>query len=262
MQMKSLVVVADGQTILALTRGDHQLDREKLKWFLDACEIRPASADEIRESFGADAGSLGPVGAKVRIVCDESLRGRRNMICGANRNDYHLRYVTPNEDFQEEFHDIRDDHASIIRMRRGRPGLQVSNEAAELVPLNEGAGELFLDRLLESIVEQHHDEDGLALPASIAPFGAVITPVNISDEAQRTAAVRLHESAPFPVLVDDRDERPGVKFKDADLIGIPFRITLGKKLAQGVIEIRDRAARVSHDVPLSEALAFVAGRIK
>jgi prolyl-tRNA synthetase len=261
-QMKSLVIVADGVTILALVRGDHQLDQEKLKWFLDTGEIRPANAEEIREAFGADAGSLGPVGAKVRIICDEALQGRRNMTCGSNRNDYHLRNVTPGEDFQAEFHDLRDDSASITRWRRHASPLQVSNERAELVSMTEGSGEMFLDRLLDTLVEQHHDEDGLALPASIAPFGAVITPVNFTDETQRCAAVELHDSAQFDVLLDDRDERPGVKFKDADLIGIPFRITLGKKLTQGVVEIRDRVARISQDVPLNEALKFISGKIK
>src|SRR5262249_44939304 len=109
MQMKSLVVVADGDIVMGLVRGDQQIDREKGKWFLDVRELRPATGEEIREAFGADAGSLGPIGTKVRIVCDESLRGRRNLICGANRNDYHLRHVTPGEDFETDYHDLRDD---------------------------------------------------------------------------------------------------------------------------------------------------------
>ena len=262
-QMKSLVVIADGEMVLALVRGDHQLDDEKLAWYLDVREIRAARADEIRSIFGADAGSLGPIGVQLRIVADEALRGRHNMICGANRNDYHLRNVTPGEDFLPEFHEIRErPGAAIFRSRQSPSRLQVSNEAAEIVPLTEGACEIFLDRALEAIVEQHRDADGLALGPSIAPFAAVITPVNFADEAQRRVAIDLHDSAAFDVLLDDRDERPGVKFKDADLIGVPYRFTVGRKVSDGVVEVRDRRARTSQDVALNQALAYVVERIK
>ena len=262
-QMKSLVMIADGEMILALVRGDHQLEEEKLGWFLDARDLRPARSDEIREAFGADAGSLGPVGAKVRVIADSALQGRRNMICGANRDDYHLRNVTPGEDFQAEFHEIRADSSiEIMRRRGGRSLLQVAGETAEIVNLFEGVCEIFLDRVLEAVAGRRRDADGLAWPPEIAPFGAVITPVNFGDGAQRRGAIELHDRAPFDVLLDDRDERPGVKFKDADLIGIPFRITLGKKLADGVVEIRDRVARTSQDVALGEALSFVSERLK
>ncbi len=260
MQMKSLVVVADGEVVLALVRGDQQLDREKLKWFLDAGEVRPASGDEIRNTFGADAGSLGPMGAKVRIVCDESLHGRRNLICGANRNDYHLRNVTPGKDFDAEFHDIRDDSAPIKRMRSAKSTLQVTGEKGESIQLAEGACEIFLDRLLDRAAELHCDADGLAWPDWIAPFAAIISPVNFADEMQRRVALDLHDSAPADLLLDDRDERPGVKFKDADLIGIPYRITLGKKLADGVVDLRDRRARISQDVRVEDALRLVMGK--
>src|SRR4029077_14133674 len=107
-QMKSLVLVADGRPVLALVRGDHSLNETKFAHAMQAAEFRPAHADEIRELFGAEAGSLGPVGVKnLRIVADEALRGRRNMIAGANKNDYHLRHVTPGEDFQPEYFDLR-----------------------------------------------------------------------------------------------------------------------------------------------------------
>ncbi len=256
-QMKSLVVVADGEIVLALVRGDHQLNEEKLAWYLNARELRPATGEQIRETFGADAGSLGPVGVKARVICDEALRGRRNLICGANRNDYHLRHVTPGKDFHAEFHDIREDRVSIMRMRHARSPLQVSNEQAALVDIMEGAGEIFLDRWMEFIAERHQDSNGLVWPVAVAPFAAVISPVNFGDEEQRKVAIGLHDSAPFDVLLDDRDERPGVKFKDADLIGIPYRITLGEKLTQGMVEIRDRAGGVSHDVRREDAIEFI-----
>ena len=260
-QMKSFVMNADGEIVLALVRGDHQIDEERLRWFLDARELRPAKAEEIREAFGADAGSLGPIGVKTRVVADLALRGRRNLICGANRNDYHLKNVTPGKDFFPQFHPIRDDsRPEIVRTKFGASALQVSKDSAELVTMTEGVCEIRLDRLFEAAVK--FDADGLMLAPAIAPFGAVVTPVNFADEAQRSAALDLHDSAPFDILLDDRDERPGVKFKDADLIGIPYRITLGKKLAQGVVEIRDRRAKTTEDVPLAGALAYVAERIK
>ncbi len=262
MQMKSLVMVADGETVLALVRGDHQLDREKLKWALDTRELRPAETDEIRAAFGANPGSLGPIGVKIRTICDEALRGRRNLICGANRDDYHLRNVTPEKDFSTEFHDLRDDTAPVARMRHGRSSLQVTNESAALVNMHEGACEVFLDRLLESTAEKHADGDGLMWPASIAPFQMVVTPVNIADDAQRQAAIALHDAAPLDILVDDRDERPGVKFKDADLTGIPFRITIGKKLTDGIVEVKRRGSKAAEDVPIAEALAFVSKGLK
>ncbi len=200
------------------------------------------------------------MGAKVRIVCDESLHGRRNLICGANRNDYHLRNVTPGKDFDAEFHDIRDDSAPIKRMRSAKSTLQVTGEKGESIQLAEGACEIFLDRLLDRAAELHCDADGLAWPDWIAPFAAIISPVNFADEMQRRVALDLHDSAPADLLLDDRDERPGVKFKDADLIGIPYRITLGKKLADGVVDLRDRRARISQDVRVEDALRLVMGK--
>ena len=257
-QMKSLVVVADREPVLALVRGDHQLEEEKLAWYLGARELRPATAEEIRDAFGADAGSLGPIGVRIRTVLDDALRGRRNLICGANRNDYHLKNVTPGRDFEAEFHEIRErGGAQIARTRSRVSTLQVTNESSKTVSLVESAAELFLDRALESAADGFRDADGLALPVAIAPFTAIITPVNMGDAAQRAAAHELHDTAPFDALLDDRDERAGVKFKDADLIGVPFRITLGKKLADGVVEIRNRIARTSEDVALGDALAFV-----
>jgi prolyl-tRNA synthetase len=209
-QMKSVIMIADNKPVLTLLRGDHQLDESKLKLALLATELRPANAEEIRKAFGADAGSLGPVGlSNVAILCDEALRGRRNLVCGANRNDYHLRNVTPGKDFETRFFDLRA-HESV----------------AQITPAFHTDAELFtlsLDRLLAAAIEQNRDADGIVLPPAIAPFEVVVTPVNISDDAQRTAALLIFDhcaKAGLDTLFDDRDERPGVKFKDSDLIGI------------------------------------------
>ncbi|MGI8741933.1 MAG: proline--tRNA ligase [Bryobacteraceae bacterium] len=283
-QMKSLVMVADGKAILALLRGDHQLSETKFSSAIGASEIRPAHLEEIREWFGAEAGSLGPVEVtKLRIVADEALKGRRNMIAGANRDDYHLRNVTPGKDFQPEYMDLRQVAGGDSCVNCGAPiklvksmevghifklgyrysesmGLRVLNEAGEDVKVIMGSYGIGIERILSAAIELFHDKDGMALPVSIAPFTVVVTPVNHSDAAQRTAAEEIYaacKSAGFDVLLDDRDERPGVKFKDADLIGIPFRITIGKKLAQGKVEIVERRTKQSSDVPVAEAAEFV-----
>jgi len=276
-QMKSVVMIVDGKPVLVMLRGDHQLSEMKLRVELSAEDLRPATAAEIREWFGADAGSLGPVGVRnVQILADEALLGRRNMICGANRNDYHLQNVTPGEDFTAEFADLRvaaPGDASIVdgealtmgtgitlaRWSRRIARDSVTSESGEQAAVASGGCEIFLDGVLDSAIGQHHDSDGIALPAAVAPFTVVVTPVS-NDPAQQAAARELYDSlraAEMDVLLDDRDERPGVKFKDADLIGIPYRVTVGKKLAQGLVEIRNRRERTSEDVALSGAASFL-----
>jgi prolyl-tRNA synthetase len=214
------------------------------------------------------------------LLADEALRGRRNMICGANRNDYHLRHVTPGEDFFPAFADLRmaaegetalDGTPLVLargiklaRFRALRKQLLVAGESGAQTPAGVFIGRVFLDQILNAAAEQRHDADGLAFAPSIAPFAVLITPV-ANDEAQRDAARTLCESlcaAGFDALLDDRDERPGVKFKDGDLTGIPYRVTIGKKLAQGIVEIRDRRARTSEDVALAEAVPFLQGKLK
>jgi len=279
-QMKSLVMVADGTLMLVLVRGDHALSDTKFAGVTGASEIRPAHPDEIRATFGADAGSLGPVGLRgIRILADLALKGRRNMIAGANVDDYHLRYVTPGEDFTPEYHDLRQAAPGDACIRCGQPvrldksveighifklgykysesmGLRVLNaEGKEVTPIMGSYG-IGIERILCAAVESYHDQDGMALPASIAPFEVIITPVNTAEKAHMNAAAWLYQtcrSLGIDVLLDDRDERPGVKFKDADLIGVPYRITAGKKLAQEKVEIYDRRTRAVTEVSVEEA---------
>jgi prolyl-tRNA synthetase len=294
-QMKSLVLVAGGRPVLALVRGDHSLNEPKFAHAMQAnamqaTEFRPAHADEIRQWFGADAGSLGPVGVKnmpgvnMRIVADEALRGRRNMIAGANKDDYHLRHVTPGEDFEPEYFELRQVKDGDECFRCGRPlefvqclelarahkadgrdwDLQVQNEAREDVKVSIGSYNLYLERILSAAAELHHDPDGMALPAAVAPFDVVITPVSVTDAALRSASEEIYEGCrkmDLDVLLDDRDERPGVKFKDADLLGIPYRITIGKKLAEGIVEIVERRTKKREDVAKDYAAAFIAGAL-
>jgi prolyl-tRNA synthetase len=288
-QIKSLVMVADGKPYLCLLRGDHALSETKFASITGAStEPRPAHPDEIREWFGADPGSLGPAGVtSLRVLTDVALRGRRNMICGANRNDYHLRNVTPGKDFQAEFHDLRQVAEGDTEINTGAPlriiktvevghifklgykyseamGLRVLDEAGKEVTPIMGSYGIGVGRILCAAIELYADRDGMVLPPSIAPFTVVVTPVNYKDEALRQAADSIYaqcKSAGLDVLIDDRDERPGVKFKDADLIGIPYRITVGRKLAKGLVEVVDRKARQATDVPLEGAARWVAEKI-
>jgi prolyl-tRNA synthetase len=267
-QMKSLVLVAHGKPLLVLLRGDHQLSETKFGSAAGDAAFRPCAS-------GGDPGSRS---ARIR---DRSvrwaLRGcgfwrtmrwrrRRNMIAGANKDDYHLRHVTPGEDFQAEFMDLRQVEAGDACMSCGAPveirktveighifklgykysesmGLHVTNAAGEEVTPIMGSYGIGIERILSAAIELYHDKDGMSLPPPIAPFTVVVTPVNTADAAQKKAAEEIYRAClglGLDALLDDRDERPGVKFKDADLIGVPFRITVGKKVAGGMVELVER----------------------
>ncbi|HTX34439.1 MAG TPA: proline--tRNA ligase [Bryobacteraceae bacterium] len=283
-QMKSLVLVADGKPVLVMLRGDHQLNEAKFGAVAGDPEFRAARPDEIVAWFGAAAGSLGPVGvANMPILADRALAGRRNMIAGANRDDYHLRNVTLGEDFQAELHDLRQVAAgdgcpgcgAALDIRKTveighifklgykyseSMGLRVLNQdGRELTPIMGSYG-IGIERILCAAIELRHDKDGMILPAAIAPFDVVITPANFADAAQRQAAESIYREClaeGLDALMDDRDERPGVKFKDADLIGVPLRIVIGKKLSAGLVELVDRKTRQTRDVPEREVAGAV-----
>jgi prolyl-tRNA synthetase len=241
-QIKSVVMMAGADLVLVLLRGDHQLSEAKLAAAIGPTKVRPATAEEIRASFGADPGSLGPMGvADVRTVADASLRGRRNLICGANRTDYHLRNVTPGIDFAAEFFDLRKAAEGDRSVTDGGP---LSFTPARVVRTCEDA--------LEVIVEKTHDADGIVLPPWIAPFTVIVTPVHPDRlEAAKNIYNDLLRKG-VDALLDDRDARPGVKFKDADLIGIPYRINVGKKFGEGLVEFVTRKPKSSVDVRVDE----------
>ncbi len=288
-QMKSLVMVAGGKPVLALLRGEHQLSETKFSKAVGATEVRPAHPFEIVDWFGAEPGSLGPVGVKnMPVVADVALEGRKNMISGANKTDYHLRNVTPGEDFQAKFVDIRQSQAgdgctvcgAALEMKKtievghifklgykysASMGLRVLDEkGAEITPIMGSYG-IGVERILASCIEQHHDKNGILMPATIAPFVVAVTPVNQADPLQRAAAEKIYadcKALGIDAILDDRDERPGVKFKDADLVGIPYRITIGKKLPQGIVEMTVRrggapASEVAVDAVVAELKKLV-----
>ncbi len=288
-QMKSLVLVADTRPVLVMLRGDHQLSETKFAAVVGDPEFRPAMPAEILQWFGAEAGSLGPVGVRnMPILADRAIEGRRNMIAGANRDDYHLRHVTPGEDFEAEFHDLRQAAAGDLCARCGAPlevrrsieighifklgykysealGLRVLNAEGKEVAPAMGSYGIGIERILCAAIEQNHDADGMALPPSVAPFDVVVTPANMADQLQADAARAIYDQClelGLDPLLDDRDERPGVKFKDADLIGVPWRIVVGKKLAAGLVELVDRRTRLTVDIESAAAARTLHARLK
>ncbi len=281
--IKTLVYVVESQAILVLLRGDHTLSETKLVTTLGSDTFRPATPEEARALLGAHLGSLGPVGLKgVRILADKALEGRRGMIAGANQDGTHLRNVTAGRDFAPEYRDLRVVSAGDLCPKCGRP-LRVSvsvelghifklgrrysqamhatvlDENGKEVPLVMGSYGIGVERILSAAVEQNHDRDGMFLPAAIAPFEIILTAANMDDARLRDAAERLYEEMRahrLDVLFDDRPERPGVKFKDADLIGAPFRVTLGKrKFEQGLAEIFRRSTKQIQDAKLDSVIS-------
>jgi prolyl-tRNA synthetase len=291
--IKTLVLVATDvngkdRPLIALLRGDHQLSETKFQSAAGCGEFRPAHPQEIRDWFGADAGSLGPVAAPaLPIFIDSALEGRRNMISGANKDDYHLLHVTPGEDFAGTWGDIRQVVEGDSDIETGAPlevaktveighifklgykyshsmGLNVLNQDGSEVAVIMGSYGIGVERILCAAVELFADKDGICLPAAIAPFEVVVTPVKLADEGLRSAAESLYaglKRAGVDALYDDRDLSPGVKFKDADLVGIPWRIVLGKKLSSGLVEIVERRTRTTTEVPVAEAAAWIKAKV-
>ncbi|HEY7786803.1 MAG TPA: proline--tRNA ligase [Pyrinomonadaceae bacterium] len=280
--------------LLVLLRGDHQLHDIKLADNLAGAEARPAHPEEIRELLGAGAGSLGAVGAKqkarlsgkeVLIIADEALRGRRNMTTGANTDDYHIRGVEVERDIKvDQWADLRtvDSGDACPRCETGvleifkameighifklgtkyseSMGATVLTPEGKEVPIVMGSYGIGVERIITAAVEQNHDADGIIWPKGLAPFDVIVTVTNVKDENVRETGEKLYKDlqrAGLEVLLDDRDERAGVKFKDADLIGIPYRVTIGKKISDGMVELFDRRVKTSVDVKLSEVVSRV-----
>ena len=302
------------QPVAVFLRGDHQVNETKLIGLLTKSalaqdssgqagvvnELRPMQPEELDMYFKGPGGYLGPVGLEVAemplssgltVIVDSALEGRKNMVCGANKLDYHLRNVAPGHDFNWTLSaDIRSVSEGEGCPKPGCDGKLVVGKAVEVGHifklgdkytksmgarvLDENGKEVTpimgcygigIERILTAAVEQSNDADGFWLPASIAPFTVVVTITNVADASLRATGERLAadlESAGLDVLLDDRDERAGVKFKDADLVGIPYRINVGKKAAAGQVELVTRATSTSIDVALSEAVTLVKKRIE
>jgi len=286
----------DGESrpVLALLRGDHQVHEVKFGDALGSTALRPAHPEEIKDLLGAAAGSLGGVKAKASarksnqnllIIADSGLKGRRNMTTGANKDDHHIRGVDIERDIEvDQWADLRivSSGEACPRCETGTlevftgmeighifklgtkysesMGATVLTADGKEVPIVMGSYGIGVERIITAAIEQNHDADGIIWPKSITPFDAVVTITNIKDEKLRDAGEQLYKdlhAGGLDVLLDDRDERAGVKFKDADLIGIPYRITIGKKIGDGLVELFDRRAKQSEDVKLDDVVSRV-----
>ena len=290
--------------VAAFLRGDHQVNETKLLGAVGGAELRTMQAEELEQYFKGPAGYLGPVGltydekplgAGLTVVVDKSLEGRKNLVCGANKQDYHQVNVSPGRDFKWTLlADIRSVNEGEACPQPGTTGggchgklvvgkaVEVGHifklgykysesmgarvldvNGKEVTPIMGSYG-IGIERILTAAVEQQNDANGFWLPASIAPFTVVVTVTNVGDAALRETGEKLAaelDAAGIDVLLDDRDERAGVKFKDADLVGIPFRINVGKKAAGGLVELVTRAKLESADVALQDVVAAVKMRI-
>jgi prolyl-tRNA synthetase len=281
-QIKTLVYLVDGRSVLVLLRGDHALAEQKLRDATGARELRAAGEAEIRAALGAGPGSLGAVGVQgMTVLADEALRGRRAMVTGANRDGEHLRGVDVARDLAvDEWLDLREVRAGEACPMCDAPlevgkaievghifklgtrysealNATVLDEQGRAHPIVMGCYGIGIGRAMAAIAEAHHDKNGLAWPLAVAPFEVVVSVVNPNDVATAEAGQRIHEAllaAKVESLLDDRDERPGVKFKDADLVGIPYRITVGPKgLAEGRVDLLRRRDGESRSLDVHKA---------
>jgi len=283
--------------LTAFLRGDHTVNEAKVSALVGALELRPMVAEELETWFHAPAGYLGPVGISpakdvqaegMVVVLDHALADRSNLICGANKLDYHFRNVTPKRDFQwtlvADLRNVAEGEGCPVcgtplkvakavevghifklgdRYTRSMGARVLDENGNEITPIMGSYG-IGIERILTASIEQNHDRNGFWLPAAIAPFEVVVTVTNTTDAnlvSVGEEVTRQLESAGFDVILDDRDERAGVKFKDADLIGISYRVNVGKKAVEGKVELVTRATASSQDVEIGEVSAVLAGLI-
>jgi prolyl-tRNA synthetase len=308
-KIKTLALMADekdGKTgkvksraIVVLVRGDHQLNEAKLNSTV-AVATRPMEEGEITALFKSPAGYLGPMGIEWAkdlrkdadrpvLLLDKALEGRANLIAGANKENYHLKNLTPGKDFHPTaFAELRavtagegcpncgkalriDTAVEVghifklgYRYSESMGARVLDKNGKEVTPIMGSYG-IGIERILTAAIEQSNDENGFWLPTAIAPFEIVVTPTNVKDASLLSAAVDIAtrlEAAGFDVILDDRDERPGVKFKDADLVGIPFRITVGKKVTEGTVEVVLRSTRAVSDVRIAAIVEYFQGMLR
>jgi prolyl-tRNA synthetase len=282
--IKAFPTVLDGRgPLLVLTRGDHRLNEIKLQNALGAA-VRPATEEEVREVFGAVGGFIGPVGARVEVVADEALRGTRGMVAGGNEPDIHLRGVEPGRDFEATWADIRaveagDTDATGARIRV-EPAIEVGNIFKLGTRYSVPLGATYLDeqgverpiwmgsygigpaRIIAAAVEQGADEAGISWPRALTPFDVELVTLGKPGEEAREVSERLYEELRadgLDVLYDDRDASPGEKFADAELLGCPLRLTMGKRgVEAGEVEAQVRRGREKRSLPLEGAAAAAA----
>jgi prolyl-tRNA synthetase len=279
-----------GAVVAALVRGDHELSETKLQAALGGEAVALADEQTVERVTGAPVGFAGPVGLDVPLIADAALRGMRGAVSGANRADEHLLGIDQERDLPTlAFADLRQARPGDRCPRcdggsfAGHRGIEVGqvfylgtkysramganflDAGGRQQPIEMGCYGIGITRTVAAAIEQHHDDAGIVWPAPLAPFGALVVPVSAGDTTLMETAERIAREltdAGVDTLLDDRDERPGVKFKDADLIGLPVRITVGARaLARGCVELKPRAAKEASEVPIAEAAARAAALV-
>ncbi|MCC5851039.1 MAG: proline--tRNA ligase [Verrucomicrobia bacterium] len=288
--VKTILYLADDKPVAVLLPGDREINEIKLKKIVNAETLEPADPETIRKVTSAEVGFAGPVGLDIPQFADRTLEGLRGGVTGANKTDTHLKNFDLARDTTiTEFHDIACAKAGdLAPNRKGRfiekRGVEVGHvfklgtkysvalganfldENGKSHPMVMGCYGIGVSRTLQAIIEQSHDENGIIWPASVAPYTVLITVLNPKDEASMNEATQLAdtlEAQGVDVIVDDRKERPGFKFKDADLLGFPLRVTIGERgLAKGVVELKPRTASDFQEVPVREAAETVLAAVR
>ena len=279
--LKLLVYIVDGQPVAVAVRGDREVEETKLKQVFRGKEVRLATDEEIEKFTGQPKGFLSPIGLKIPVYADYSVIPMVNFVAGAGEKDYHLKNVNWGRDFEiKEFIDVAEVRGGDPCPRCGAPliekrGIEVGHIFKLGTKYSEAMGALFVDengqerpmimgcygigvtRVMAAAVEQNHDENGIIWPVEIAPFEVIVIPVNVKNDEIREVAEKIYEElkeAGFDILIDDRNARPGFKFKDADLIGIPYQIIVGKGVKNGLVELKDRKTGERKEVKIEEVL--------
>ncbi|MEG0735441.1 MAG: proline--tRNA ligase, partial [Longicatena sp.] len=286
--VKTLIYSVDGKTYAFLLKGTRELNETKVLKLLKANEMELANFDEVERVTHAKVGFAGPVGLECPIIMDREVTHMKNFIVGANKSDHHIQNVNLKDFSVDSVADIAQVHEGDVCPTCGAPlkfckGIEVGNtfklgtKYAEafgleyldanntLHPVQMGCYGFGLERCMASIVEQHNDESGILWPLSVAPFQVAIVIVSMKDEEQIRIANELYETlkkAGVDVVLDDRNERPGVKFKDMELIGIPYRITVGRGISEGNVEFRARTASENENISLNEITEYVFNKLK
>ncbi|RDY72124.1 proline--tRNA ligase, partial [Halobacillus trueperi] len=284
--IKSILFQVDERFVLALTRGDHEVNDVKLKNLYDADIVELASEEDTKRLLGSGFGSLGPIGVteEVEVVADHAVQAMVNVSCGANEEGYHFKNATPERDFAvKTYADLRfieegdpsPDGEGIIKFARGievghvfklgefyseRMNATFLNDQGKAKTMIMGSYGIGVSRTLAAIVEQYHDERGITWPKNIAPYQVHLLSLNPKKEEQKELADQLYDTlldAGIEVLYDDRKERAGVKFADSDLFGVPVRITVGKRAGEGVVEVKERATGDQNELETSEVLEYI-----
>ncbi|GMB08423.1 proline--tRNA ligase 1 [Thermolongibacillus altinsuensis] len=279
--IKSLLFKVDGRFVLVLVRGDHEVNEVKVKNLLEATIVELATPEETKQLMKCEVGSLGPIGVpeEVTVIADHAVKAIANGVCGANEEHYHYTGVNADRDFSvQQYADLRfiqegdpsPDGKGTIRFARGievghvfKLGTRYSetmnatylDENGRMQPMIMGCYGIGVSRTLAAIAEQYNDEHGLVWPVAVAPFHIHLISVNPKIDDQRQLADHLYEQLQkegFEVLYDDRAERPGVKFADSDLIGLPVRVTVGKRASEGIVEIKIRRTGETEEVHVSQ----------